>query len=961
MTFNHFFMNDLIPVSYETENDMDDDDDAKFREIAYQEDLQQEENEFKNQILQQLEGTKSEPNGLTIFLYVVIIITIILFVFIPLLIIVYCVVIDTVNQIITTVSMLFVAFKRLINGRDIPDYEFGQLLSQICWLFYSRPVVTFLIYVCVKLIGFFFSVIKSQLFDFSYHKEYINKIKKWVVPREYEQKKAKENLLKEVRPEISKVYETLYYILKEENSAKKKQFIAIGIFFAIVIIYIAFIILSIFGVANANTLFIVYTYLYLLLPVIGVIDCILRSWRNAFALIVYSLKNHRKIKEIKEIQRQLKLQNDKYNNELRLFQMGIRLNEPENITEKKRLLQNKLSQKVKQLRTVHIINISALTTWIIEKLYEIRFLEMVYPSQLLGHDSFGIAIQENSCFISGGNFPWVTFIAFLLGMAMKIYLYVKDALIQKTNADSYYPLSIIITIIYILLGPYIIFLSRSCGVTTLKKTSKKKMAEIQRNALIYKDMYCNRIKFSTIKGIDPLKTPWEIFQDHINEKNEKIGFSLDSSIDDNNQNIIKTYPQNNYSKNLAGQVDDYGDEYFNNAEKQFFNADDIEKQSNDIDFDKLLEAHSIYFAAIVVQILYVVVMIIVIICGIYVCTWKTPIEAICYDKINIRPTETIGYYDPPLKNNSFCSVNINNLLITELSALPIIAYFANGEIPLDYRIHNINVILDLAYHRIRTGNTSFNMTELWCTNLEDCEMNNASDVSTYLQVFENNELQYNVLIPYGMRDKGDWILVLEMFIQQFPNRFLRETVPLYEFFMDLIGNTVSRASITLQQMSGVRSVTIKHALRIKEMAEKLPTNQNIAIGQTIGGYFAKYIGYMLRDNYSSIGLDSLSFKENSLCGDYTAEDDIPTSIINVYATGSLLESSEDTEFNYQHESFDFGVLSFIRPPNATDAFCFSVAECSTNQMHINFCETIQGHETFEKTMLLFKRKWHTLS
>ena len=950
-------MNDLIPVSYETKNDIDDDTNSRIREIAYQEDLQQEEIKFKNQILEQLEGNKSEPNGLTIFLYVVITITIILFVFIPLLIIVYCVVIDTVNQLITTVSMLFVAFKRLINGRPNPDYEFGQLLSQACWLFYSRPVVTFLIYVCVKLIGFFFNVIKSQLFDFSYHKEYINKIKKWVVPRELEQKKAKENLLKEVRPEISKVYETLYYILKEENSAKKKQFIAIGIFFVIVIIYIVFIILSIFGVANANTLFIVYTYLYLLLPVIGVIDCILRSWRNAVALIVYAAKNHKTIKEIKTIQKQLLLQHEKYKNELKLFQMGIRNSEPENINEMKTNLERKLSQKINQLKTFHVINISAPTTWLIEKLYEIRFLEMVYPSQLLGHDSFGIAIQENSYYLSGGNFPWFTFLAYLVGMAMKIYLYVKDALIQKTNADSYYPLSIIITIIYILLGPYIIFLTRSCGLTTLKKTSRKKKNELQRNALIYKDMFYNRIRFSTIKGIDPLKTPWEIFLDNINKKNEKIGFSINSStIDEENHQInINSLPNIKDSNDFTNQIDNYD---FDNKDKQFFNMYDIENQTNDIDFDKLLEKNSINFAAIIVQILYAVVMIIVVICGIYICTWTPPIENICYDKINITSTITNGYYDPPLKNNSFCSVNINNLLFTELSALPIIAYFSNGEIPLDYRIHNINVILDLVFHRIKTENMHFNMTELWCNDLEDCERNNASDVATYVEVYDNNELLYNILIPYGMRDKGDWILVLEMFIQQFPNRFLRETVPLYEFFMDLIGNTVSRASITLQQMSGVRSVTIKHALRIKEMAEKLSTNQNIAIGQTVGGYFAKYIGYMLRDNFSAIGLDSLSFQENSLYGDYTAEDDIPTSIINVYASGSILESSEDTAFNYQHEPFDFGILSFIRPPNATDAFCYSVAECSTDQMHIDFCETIHGHETFEQTMLLFKRKWH---
>ena len=254
------------------------------------------------------------------------------------------------------------------------------------------------------------------------------------------------------------------------------------------------------------------------------------------------------------------------------------------------------------------------------------------------------------------------------------------------------------------------------------------------------------------------------------------------------------------------------------------------------------------------------------------------------------------------------------------------------------------------------------MKEMNCLDYEDCANMGVSDIVSVLEVKKNGVLDYNVLIPAGLRDKGDWIPVLEMFLQQIPNTLLEELVPLYEFFMGFIGDVALSVTSSLQKVCGVRSVTTKHALRILEVAQGLQGDHNIAVGQTVGGYFAKYVGFMLRKNFSAIGFDSLSFQENALVGDYTGDEDDPMAIINIYASSGLLESAEDIPFNYVHADFDFGWQTMFRPPNATDAFCYAVAECSTDQMHIDFCDRMLGHETFLGIMEdIFHRAWHPIN
>ena len=963
---------DMQAIEYETERDIKEN---NYDVFSYEKQEETNEEKFKEDIIRMLKGSETSPSAITIILYIILIIMVMLFVFIPLLLIVFTVINDMLNQLLSTVAMAFVAFKRFSTKESTEDYTIGILLAQICWILYSMPVVTFCMYFAMKLVGFFFKVIKEQLFDFEYHKEYINKIKRWVVPNWSKEKETKEQLMNEVRPEEAKKLETLLYVLKEENHEKIIQLISAGIFALVVISYIICLIISLFDIVDIQDVFLGYTCLYLIFPAIGCLDCIIRSWRNVLVIMWYKYKNRQYLGNIRENEIKYNTEVEKYLINMKLFKLGIQ-NKPDSISKKIEDYKKAIDAARSHVTPVDFPSLTFPTTWLIKHLYKIKIFEMVYPNKLLGMDDFGKAIQDNTPFL--GDFPFVRLIALTIGFIVKVVLFSRDASRGKRDANSYYPYSIIITLFYLIATPYILIMSKMCGTYSMLKWSKKQKAEKIRKIKLYTEIFKNKVHFIVCgkeAKEDQLKTAWELYKDEIAEKKKRNGVIFneidedeeeDDDDNDNNDNDQED-DENKYEFLIPFNPNEDEDDIYNenneNEDKKGapISMEKIEEVIGATNIDDLIEGGSISSAATLVQVLYAAVMIIVIFCGFFVLSWRAPSQRISHDTPMIYIPSTIqeGYFDPPKINESYCSVEINSLSITELAVLPIIPYYAYSDIPLEVRKHNINALIDLAFRRSKTIDTTFNMTELWCKDEEECD-ETLSDVASVLQVYVGGKLDYNILIPFGMRDKGDWVLVLEMFMQQFPNDFLGDVVPFYDFFIDILGDKIRTISATFQKICGVRSITIMHALRIKDIAEQLESDHNIAVGQTTGGYFAKYIGYMLRDRFSTIGFNSLSFKENALCGDYEGDEDDPSSIINVY-TEAILEGEENIAFNYKHSNFDFGTIQTkIRPPNATDTFCHSVAECSSDQNQIDFCMKMLGKDRFiDNVMAVYGREWHS--
>ena len=954
------------------------------------------------------EQMADEPGAVAWILYIIIIICIWFFVFIPLLLVVFVMFTELLNQLLSIVSMAFIFVKYLQLG-DSPDYIPTQLLSQICWIFYSMPVVTFLISVAFDLTGFCFTIIRDQATDLEFHKDYISRIKRWIFMRHKKEQEIQDLLLNETRPQTLKTYETFYFILRYDNKEKRTQAIALGIFIAIVLCYVICVLLGFFNIVDLSIVLEIYTLIYLFFPCIGVIDCLFRSWRNIVAVIQYKMKNSEKLLEIRNIEIHMQKQKEQFEINNRLYKLGVGSN-PDTFEyrQQQRDFQQTIDEKKKELDKVRCFDPCYYTTSLIRWLYKFHVFEMVYPKKMVGQDNFAKAIQENTPFI--GNFPFLTFFALLIGMGTKIYLYVHDY--GVVNANSYYPYSIIITIIYILAGPYTLILSHICGSYTIRQWSDKAKQEQERKVKLYQEYFegieffpdgknkssscckcckcwkcckcckcCRCCKKNNDKNdkkkiveYEPLVSAWVLVQKENRLRFQEMGYTVSAETDqedgEDNGDPEKASEQQNEEQNENQKTEENQEQALNERiiinpnipnEDEFGNTPETKETKTAFSLDSILNQGSIKNSALLVQGIYCLLMVVIIICGIFLLFWQPPIERICHDKIYLPSLNQQGYFDPPPVNNAICTTTLNGLSITELAALPIIPYFANGEITYETRKHNIEVIIDLAFGRTRTRSTTFDMIELNCLNYDDCERQGLNDVASVLKVYQNGVLDYNILIPFGLRDKGDWIPVLEMFLQQVPDQLLGEIVPFYEFFMGFIGDLAFTLTSSLQKVCGVRSVTSKHALRILDLASTLEGSNNIAVGQTIGGYFAKYIGYMLRQNFSAIGFDSLSFLGNVLVGDYDGNEDDPMSIINVYAGSGLFESSEDIPFNYVHADFDFGWQSYFRPPNATDAFCHAVAECSTDQMHIDFCDRMLGHERFMSTMVdIFHREWHPI-
>ena len=993
------------------------------------------------------EQMSDEPGTLTWICYFLIIICIWLFVFVPLLLIIFTMFTELLNQLLSIISLAFI-FARTLQiwftvgfDTNTPDYVPLQFLSQLCWIIYSMPVVTFFVTMARDLTSFCFNIIKEQITDFDYHKQYLNKIKRWLFFKVQQEREVEEALLTETRPQTLKIYETFYYILAVDNKEKKTQAIALSIFVCITFAYVICFILSLFNVTDMSTVLYVYTALYLVVPCIGILDCILRSWRNLTAICRFKVVNKKKLDEINNIEIRMKKQREQFEIDEKLYKLGIGSN-PDTFQyhQQQRYFEESIQEKKNELKEVRWFDPCYFTTNIIKWLYNFHIFEMVYPPKMVGQDKYAEAIQKQTLFIE--EFPTVTFGALIIGVIGKIYLFIQDWGIN--NANSYYPNSIYVTALYLFAAPYILIMSHITGTYAFRQRTdraKEKQEKMVKNYQFYfegekivffpqkrEEIICDccsqkieklgelirknfalrcrceccceccRCKEKRIARLiewgnhankveyKPLQSAWAQKAEENKQISNEIGYSLASAIntdqadddngddpespeekkaDDKNGKNISENGQNGMGNDKDN--DNAGEQETPNPnipeEDEFGNTPETTQEPHQLfSFDAILNTNSINFDGMVVQGIYVALMIIVILAGIALSFWQAPIEQICHEKIYLPSLIQQGYFDPPPVNNTICSTTINGLTITELAALPIIAYFSNGEIEYETRKHNIEVIIDLAFGRTRTRSMTFDMKELNCIDYNDCIEHNVSDIATVLEVYNNGILDYNILIPFGLRDKGDWIPVLEMYLQQFPGQLLGEIVPLYDFFMNIIGDTAFQLTSALQKVCGVRSVTTKHALRILDLASQLKGDHNIAVGQTIGGYFAKYIGYMLRQNFSSIGFDSLSFQENALVTDYSGDDDIPISMINIYADGGLLESAEEIPFNYRHAAFDFGWQTFFRPPNATDAFCHAVAECSTDQMHIDFCDRMLGHERFMSTMVdIFHRQWHPIN
>jgi hypothetical protein len=159
-------------------------------------------------------------------------------------------------------------------------------------------------------------------------------------------------------------------------------------------------------------------------------------------------------------------------------------------------------------------------------------------------------------------------------------------------------------------------------------------------------------------------------------------------------------------------------------------------------------------------------------------------------------------------------------------------------------------------------------------------------------------------------------------------------------------------------------LTFYRALRILEAVNLSSTGHNIVLGQNSGGYFAKYVGFVLRDRFACLAFDSMSVMNSDLImfggsGKMDVDDSSPYDIVNIISESSLYATREHRlDINIIRKYYRTGSNRFMRPPNATDAFCQTVAECSSHEPFIALCETLLPHERFADTMQQYQRGFH---
>lgn len=272
-------------------------------------------------------------------------------------------------------------------------------------------------------------------------------------------------------------------------------------------------------------------------------------------------------------------------------------------------------------------------------------------------------------------------------------------------------------------------------------------------------------------------------------------------------------------------------------------------------------------------------------------------------------------------------------------------YFSTDIISEETREYNTRLLQDMAFRNLIKMGKTVNCEHHAEDHLVDCEVQEP-----------DGNTSFHVIIPHGMVDRRDWLYLLEMLIMQYTSMLIEQLIPMFEMIMDLFGKLIYFVQDGIQRIVAVNQITIHRAKALHEYASRINGSNNIAVGQNIGGYFAKYIAYTLPEKFSAYSWDSLSFMKGALKLD-EVDGPIPN-IVNVFSEASFFGSDEECAINIERSKYVFGTLkSYTRPPNATDAFCKTVAECSNEQRFIDFCESTLGHESFEVEMNNHNREY----
>ena len=833
---------------------------------------------------------------------------------------------DIFYQMIYFVVILFKFLKDVIKD-GFETNEFLKFALQMLWMIYSYPMNIFIIAILIQLALFLFKTIKDKLFSIDFYKAFSKDLRRWSGP--------------------DLAYGAVYVIF--------------------CIIVICCILCNTGNEANQKLFILALLCFYIALPIIGIILLIIKSWFYLFVVKFGCFKGAKKKAKTSWFWKMIF--EDIHDDDLR--------DDSPNATK--------------------------------ANLYSrIKILGIVYPRDILTQSYFS-EIVSNTTNSTKLSIMSVTLIA---GMALRLYFFTMDYKNDNESLNSFYPYSIIVTVIYLLMFPLLIhiddftwtdgLLNTLMSVFSKKDEDEKKDEEGNEKEVEKKkgakkgdkdDIELDDLSQDGSKSQkkDDDKKSKRTEKDNESTKRRKRRTHKKKDISEQNfymgdssesKNVSKqkakeskdakdlTDMDEKYVDNLEGkrkkEVKDMDEKYVNTLEaKRKKELEDMEekfvmslqgrarrKNSDDIfegvyhieedDKEMFKGAKLVKVSNAVVNILVFIIMLVIIVAGSLIVIWETPLRTFSRNKLYITNMKDEGYWDPPQANTSFCSLNLGGLTISQLSALPMIAYFTQSDMNKEVREHNLEIVKDLAFTNSIEGDE---------TVVIDTE---SLETGAAILVYKNSKPERSFYVINGLHVKGDWVLLLEQLVQQY-FYVIMSVIPYYEDIYQFLKKSIITVTTMLRQASGCLSLSVDFAESVKEDSEYFNMTNTILVGQGIGGYYSKYLSVIQNKKFTGISFDALSFADTILETEINESETVPISTINVISESSLYGVSEDLiPLNYIRSSYPFG---FIDAPSAIDSFCKTVAECSTVEMQQSFCMMVDS-EYFGQEMDVNQRYWH---
>jgi len=302
--------------------------------------------------------------------------------------------------------------------------------------------------------------------------------------------------------------------------------------------------------------------------------------------------------------------------------------------------------------------------------------------------------------------------------------------------------------------------------------------------------------------------------------------------------------------------------------------------------------------------------------------WVSPNDTYANKEIVTFHNSANYTYDPI--PSQFCSMTTNSLSITQISAIPSLMYFLNNGKSYSTPISVLQSI-----------NLKETLRIIFPDNSGDVIVNLSSLTEWGVQIIvpiddpTTTKDHVTIQVYSSYRTPFDWAMFTELFVQRMFSKLIESLIPGYSLASSALDTFLINTRSYLSYLTETSSTAAKIALQLYFLSE---TNKpDIIVGQGLGGYFAKYVAAKGGMKTPSFAFDSIHMfgTLNSAETKNISSD----SIVNVYSNGLFSEYEDLLNLNFLRPGPKF----FWDAPDSFFSFCSTVAQCATNKNCHSHC------------------------